>query len=134
MYEFDAAASLHLHQQPAVTRVSSISVAASSASAVSPSHIAHHERHGTASLQPALHRAASRRSLESGAAFSYGLTQPALDATTAALSLASAAAPLCAKPPPPVLNPDIVAPDSKVDRHRAPDPDKYRIEHQRHWI
>ena len=61
-------------------------------------------------------------------------SEPALDATTAALNLASPAAPLCAKPPPPVLNPDIVAPDSKVDRHRAPDPEKYRVEHQRHWI
>ncbi len=117
-----------------MTRVSSISVAASSASAVSPSNIAHHERHGTASLQPALHRAASRRSLDSGAAFNYGFTEPALDATTAALNLSSSAAPLCTKPPPPVLNPDIVAPDSKVDRLRAPDPEKYRIEHQRHWI
>jgi hypothetical protein len=128
VYAFDATASLHVHQQPSVVRASS----AIPAAAVSPSHVAHHDRHRTASPQPALHRAASRRSLGSGAAFSF--TEPALDATTAALNLASAAAPLCAKPPPPVLNPDIVAPDSKVDRHRAPDPDKYRIEHQRHWI
>jgi hypothetical protein len=48
-------------------------------------------------------------------------SEPALDATTAALNLASPAVPLCAKPPPPppVLNPDLVAPDSNGDWRRA---------------
>jgi hypothetical protein len=91
-YELNATASLPVHQKPSVMSASSIPVAAFSASAVSPSHIVHHDRHRTASPQPALHRAASRRSLDSGAAFSYGSAEPALDATTAALNLAAAAA------------------------------------------
>ena len=60
-------------------------------------------------------------------------TSPAHLAKTRTLAAPAAPAGFSQRPPMPDLHPDILPPGSTVDRHRPPNPDKFRVHHDSHW-
>jgi hypothetical protein len=80
-----------------------------------------------------LHPAASLRSVSPAHAFGEEFWAPAARSPDE-LSVVFEPAKLAEKPPLIDLHPEVVSPDSRIDRHRPPNPDKYTVQHSRSWM